>query len=130
MCASIVGLTILASSLDSCTPLKYVSGEINKGAVKFSANNFIENSKLVIIRNNTLEYDIAVVKGSDNSYRALELKCTHQDNALVANATGFQCNLHGSTFALDGTVVTSPATSSLKEYRVSAVGDLIEVFVK
>ena len=129
LCASIVGISILASALDSCTPLKYVSAEINDGKILIPTSNFIENSKVVIVKHNSLEYDIALVKGANNTYRAFELKCTHQDNALVATNSGFQCNLHGSTFTLDGKVNTAPATRPLKEYSTSLANEVVTITV-
>jgi Rieske Fe-S protein len=127
LCASIVGISILASALDSCTPLKYVSAEVSQGKILIPTSNFIEDSKLVIVKHQSLEYDIALVKGNNNTYRAFELKCTHQDNALTATASGFQCNLHGSTFTLEGKVNTAPATSPLKEYKTILNGESVEI---
>ncbi|MBC7425581.1 MAG: Rieske 2Fe-2S domain-containing protein, partial [Bacteroidia bacterium] len=46
---------------------------------------------------------------------ALVMKCTHQDWNLIVNPKGFNCSLHGSSFALDGSVTTGPPTDPLKK---------------
>lgn len=127
LCASIVGLSVLAASLDSCTPLKYVNGDISTGKISVASSNFVENSKLVIVKHAKLDYDIALVKTDEKTYRAFELKCTHQDNALVPTSTGFHCNLHGSSYTLEGKVNSTPATTPLKEYKIQVVGEIVEI---
>ena len=82
---------------------------------------------IVIIKNKSIEYDIAVIKNSDVLYRSFELKCTHQDNALVPTSSGFHCNLHGSSFGLDGKVKTLPASSNLKEFKTSLDSGIITI---
>ena len=129
LCASIVGITVLASALEGCASLIYVKPELVKGVLKVPLGSFVENSKLVIVRNAVLDYDIALVKSGDNTFRSFELKCTHQDNALVATSTGFFCNLHGSSFRIDGTVNVAPATANLKEYKTMVNGELVEIIL-
>src|SRR5258708_7073386 len=65
-------------------------------------------------------YAIAVRKKEDNTYSALLLKCTHQDNQLTASGSGFNCSLHGSAFNTEGAVTKGPAERALKQYTITA----------
>lgn len=79
-------------------------------------SSFTEKNKMVIVRSGELEFDILVVK-SANAYHALQMKCSHQDNPLTANASGLFCSAHGSTFDLEGNVTKEPALKPLKKYK-------------
>lgn len=129
LCASIVGISMLVPALQGCSALQYVKPEIVQGKISFPISSFIEGSNLLIIQNNSLDYDIAVVRGENNSFRSFELKCTHQDNSLIATASGFHCNLHGSSFNLEGKVNNPPATSNLREYKTAVDSGIIQVIL-
>ncbi len=70
-------------------------------------------------------FDIAVQKKEDNSFSALLLVCTHQENQLFPTSNGFICNMHGSIFDKEGNVKKGPAEKSLKSYRTEVVGENI-----
>ena len=127
LCASIVGISILAPALQSCSTLTYVQPEFSQAQFSLPISSFIENSNLVIIQNKSLDYDIAVVKGKDGTFRSFELKCTHQDNSLIATQTGFHCSLHGSSFSLSGKVNNAPATTNLKEFKTTLNSGVIQI---
>lgn len=74
---------------------------------------------LVLVRPKGSYYSIALRKKDDNTYTALLLKCTHQDNQLTAASDGFSCSLHGSAFNRDGQVIKGPAERTLKSYPVT-----------
>ncbi len=127
LCASITGVALLLKSLDSCSPLHYFESEIVENSIRVPFSQFLEGSNLVIVKNVKLEYDIAVVKNENQFYKAFELKCTHQANALIATKTGFFCNLHGSSYDINGKVINTPATTNLKEYLVSINSEMITI---
>ncbi len=64
-------------------------------------------------------YEVAVEKQPDGTYKALLLKCTHFANQLQPSATGFSCNLHGSRFNKEGSVIKGPAAQPLKQLQTS-----------
>ncbi|MEP6845193.1 MAG: Rieske (2Fe-2S) protein [Panacibacter sp.] len=65
-------------------------------------------------------FDIAVQKNADNTYQALLLQCTHQENQLtLAGKRGYLCNFHGSLFDLNGIVKKGPAEKPLERYYTS-----------
>jgi len=63
-------------------------------------------------------YNLLVVKEKDGSFKALLMKCTHQGFKLTADKGGLHCNLHGSTFDLEGRVTNGPAAMPLSSFPV------------
>lgn len=53
---------------------------------------------------------------------AVSLSCTHAGFTVKEVDKKWQCPAHGSLFALDGTVLGGPATTSLKKYPVTVTG--------
>lgn len=68
----------------------------------------------------------------DGKYTSLSAKCTHMGCTVAFEADGdyFLCQCHGSKFAINGKVLTGPATRPLPVYDVSFDGDKIYVSVK
>lgn len=126
LCAATVGLAAVLPAISSCAPLQMVTAEVKAGGIiEVPLSSFAPDNPLVLVRNASLEYEIALVRYSDQSYKAFEMKCTHRDNPLVATKSGFFCNLHGSSFDMNGKVVKSPATDNLKEYNLQVSNPLI-----
>ena len=68
-------------------------------------------------------YDIAVQKKEDNSFSALLLLCTHQENQLTITNKGYSCALHGSNFDKDGHVLKGPAERPLEHLSTIVSGN-------
>jgi Rieske Fe-S protein len=85
---------------------------------------------LVLVRPKGWYYSIALRKNVDNTYTALLLKCTHQDNQLTASSDGFSCSLHGSAFNRDGKVTHGPAERPLTAYPVTIENNIITIHTK
>ena len=130
LCFGLVGLGALATQLTSCAALPVVKADSNNGQFTVPLTSFTEKSKVVIVRNPQLEYDIAVVKNSDSDYTALQMKCTHQDNALTVTQTGLYCASHGSSFDLRGNVTQEPALAPLKKYKTELTNTSIIINTK
>ncbi len=127
LCASVLGIAALLPAVSACSPLKTITGQVNQGMIDVLLSNFTPESNMVIVRNNDFDFDLAVVKFPDGNYKAFQLQCTHRANPLVVTKTGFFCNLHGSRYALDGTVTQAPATSNLREYNFQVSADKISI---
>lgn len=118
-CLAIAGVSGLVGLLSSCGSLKIIKTEPVDNKLIVPLNSFVENDKTKIIRANQLNYDILLVKEPSGNFHALQMRCTHFDNNLVANAKGLTCSLHGSTFDTDGNVTNGPAYVPLTKYTVT-----------
>jgi Rieske Fe-S protein len=104
--------------LTGCGPAKfavYRTSVVNK-QLQVPLTMF-DTTALQIVRPAGWYYDIAVEKNADNTYKALLMQCTHQDNQLTATGNGFSCSLHGSQFDKDGKVRKGPAEDPLTQYN-------------
>lgn len=127
LCASIVGISLVLPALEGCAPLQYYNTAVTNGILNVPISSFVEDTNMVIVKDKSLNYQVAVIKQKDNSFRAFELKCTHQDNSLIATKSSFVCSLHGSTFDLNGKVINTPASSNLKEYPLTISNEIITI---
>lgn len=76
-----------------------------------------DQSPIQFVRPKGWYYDIAVQKNTDNTYTALLLQCTHQENQLTPSGNnGYTCSLHGSQFDKNGVVKKGPAQQPLERY--------------
>ena len=110
-CTSCLGVLILGLSLESCKSNTVFKTNITDKKIKIPIDKFRQTEKL-IVRINTLDYDILVVKNK-KTYKALYLKCTHRDNPVYLADNTLSCNLHGSTFDINGNVTNGPAQENL-----------------
>lgn len=109
--------------LIGCSPaaMKVLQIDVVDNAVQLPLAPFAQ-SNIQIVRPKGWLYEIAVTKNDDNTYQALLLQCTHQDNQLTQTGSGYQCSLHGSQFNKSGKVVKGPAAKPLKQYK-TVLGD-------
>lgn len=109
--------------LQSCTSLPMLrTSSVNKNIV-IGKGKLAPEKNLFVLRNDDLQYDVLLVKNKDNTYYALYMQCTHQDNPVIANDKGLNCSAHGSTFDLEGKVTNGPAVHELKKYTVTENAD-------
>ena len=113
---------LILPMLPGCGPAAYqvIHSEIRNDQIEIPLSSFTQQSPLQLVRPNGWLYAIAVRKKEDNTWSALLLKCTHQDNQLTASGSGFSCSLHGSAFNTAGAVTKGPAERPLKQYPVTA----------
>ncbi len=118
-CTACLGTAFLGftfSQLTSCSSLPVFKTNLSGKTVSVPFTSFAE-SKLVVVRDMQVAYDILVVKKSDSDYNAIYMKCSHQENPVTATETGLFCSAHGSRFDLDGSVLKEPALQPLKKFR-------------
>lgn len=80
-------------------------------------SSFVDHQNLLIIKNSNFEFDILLVKKKDNTYNALYMQCSHENQPLSATKSGLFCSSHGSAFNLEGEVTVQPATKPLKKFK-------------
>jgi len=121
----------LLPTLSGCGPAAYkvINTEIHNDQVEIPLAGFAQ-SPLQLVRPKGWFYSIAIRRKEDNTYSALLLKCTHQDNQLTAATNGYTCSLHGSAFNNDGRVTKGPAERPLKEYAVTTDANNLIIHLK
>lgn len=115
-----MGVAVSSSFLASCGgALPILKAENKNQLLKVPLNQFeIQKSNIIIIRNESLNNDILLVKHADGSYDALDLNCTHEGFNLTPTKDKIYCNQHGSVFDLYGNVLKEPALKPLKKYSL------------
>lgn len=130
LCAVIAGMGVLTSQLSGCAPLPIYKGEVEMNFITVPLSSFTDKTNLLIVRSSKLSFDILVVKLGDDTYNAVLMKCTHQDNPLTASKSGLFCSSHGSAFDLQGNVTKEPAISPLKKFKVEIKNSSILILLK
>lgn len=118
--------SIVLPELTSCTSTRVFKTIPVNNTVEVPINLF-ETTTLNYVRLKGSYFDIAVQKEADNTYIALLMRCTHQENQLTPISNGFLCSLHGSTFDKEGRVKKGPAEMSLERYKTSVVGENVVI---
>lgn len=128
------GLLALTSALpvtllQGCMTLPMLRTSSKDNNIIISKTKLAPEKKLFVLRNDELQYDVLLVKNADNSYYAMYMQCTHNDNPVQANDKGLFCTAHGSTFDLEGKATNGPATQTLKKYTVSEDTDNLIIHI-
>lgn len=69
---------------------------------------------------------------SDNVYNALSAVCTHQGCSIDnydSGTSNFVCPCHSSRFAVDGAVVSGPATQALTKYPAVFANNQLKITI-
>lgn len=120
------GAGVLMVWLQSCATQKSVTGTYDKETLILPLTEFytLKNgekkwNRTLIVRNEKVDFPIAVYRLKENDYRALLLRCTHQGNELNVYGDLITCNAHGSEFSNNGQVLQGPADTPLQSYKVT-----------
>lgn len=129
-CMAFAGVSVLSSLLSGCASVAVYKTTVTNNIISVPRSSILPDEHVKIIRAGQLEYDILLVMKRDNSLpTALQMKCTHRDNELVATSGGLMCNLHGSSFNLEGDVTQGPATENLKKFKVAEENNIITIYI-
>lgn len=124
-------LLVLPSALNSCSK----NDTIDPGGTGGNKNINIDltNPTYSALNNvgGSLIVQGIIVANTSTGYVALDSTCTHQGCAVGYSSTNnnFPCPCHGSVFSITGAVVNGPATTALKSYPVSKVGNTLTITV-
>ena len=111
-----------------CATARIYNTEAENNMVRLPLALFLEKN-IVITRIKGEEFDLAVLKKKEGTFDALQMRCTHAENALTYTGNGFICHVHGSTFANTGEVTKGPAEDKLKSYRIEMAGDILIIHI-
>lgn len=125
-CAACATGTVVSAMLSSCTPTRYIQGNLVSDGLLVSLASFLDEKNstrsFIIAHHDNLEYPIYVFRVSDTEYRALWMKCTHQGSELQASGDHLYCPSHGSEFDSNGKVAQGPAEQNLRNFPVTVSG--------
>lgn len=110
----LLGGSIL-TMLEGCQSLPTYKATKGK-EISVPASQFTQ-SKVVVVSVPWMSFDILLVKKTEETYKALYMKCSHQDQILSATESGLFCVAHGSSFDLDGNVKKEPAIEPLQQFK-------------
>ena len=122
-CSACIGFPAAAAFLASCQTLHYTTGSLTSEGIVLSPMEFLEGTnyrKYILVRNEQLEYPIALYRFSATSYSALLMQCTHQGTELQAGGEMLHCPAHGSEYDQRGKVTQGPAEINLRSFPVVA----------
>ena len=130
LCLAVGAAGSVAAFLEGCKTIQVVTAE-NEGEdqLKIPMTSFAENSQ-VLVRSRKVSQDILAVRKPGDTYTALLLECTHENQPLTASGNSIFCSSHGSKFDLDGNVVTSPASRPLRKYPANVSGEYLFIKIK
>jgi nitrite reductase/ring-hydroxylating ferredoxin subunit len=117
--------------LSGCAGTRYLSVPIEGDSLVVPVQSFTPEEKkalkYLVVHNDRLEYPICVYRFSENEYKALLMKCTHQGTELQVFGDRLQCPAHGSEFSNTGEVQNGPADTPLRTFAVTVTGENIRI---
>ena len=115
----------LATYLESCTTVKYISAVEKEGKVVVSKAEFL-NESFVVVKTSASVFPVYLVKTTlqdssevNEKYTALLMQCTHKQCEIKPAGTVLYCPCHGSEFSSTGKVLKDPASKDLQSFIVS-----------
>lgn len=120
----ILGGSSLLSLITGCSAAKVFTATCKQGRIEIPLSAFAETN-LRIVRTAEFDKDILLVKKPDGTFNAIYMQCTHSNYALSSSGKNLNCSLHGSSFDLDGNVITGPAIEPLQKFKTSLENNLI-----
>ena len=106
-----LGTALLADDAEAATGIKRkANGQVDVTVAEVRALNKVGGAVLL---GNVKGVPTAVVRTGQNTYQALNLRCTHQGVPVSLKGGQWSCPAHGSAFAIDGSVTGGPAQTSL-----------------
>lgn len=122
LCLGITAIRLL----ESCRSTHYVNArsgsetlELDKTEFTYVKNGKTSYRKYVVIKNESLNFPVALYRSKEGKYSALLMSCTHQNVELSINGDILSCSAHGSEFDKNGEVIQGPAEQALKKFKVT-----------
>jgi cytochrome b6-f complex iron-sulfur subunit len=115
--------------IPSSTPLTVVNGSVTGGGVTVPVDG---GSPLASVGGAALvrspAADVLVYRSAQDAFQAVTATCTHEACTItgIRNQT-YVCPCHGSQFTTAGSVVSGPATRSLRTHNTSLSGATLTI---
>ena len=127
-CFALSGVPIL---LAGCTSVHRVNLIARDNKLTLPKSEFTEDPakprEVVLIRDASLAFPIALYRSATDEYIALWMECTHQGCEVNARPSYLVCPCHGSEYDAKGNVVKGPAEANLKAFNVSTDHENIHI---
>ena len=120
--------------MQGCTGSQYIAAQLVGSDMIIPVSSFQSEKdgatsfkKYVIAHHDKLQYPICIYRISENDYKALLMRCTHQGTELQVFGDRLQCPAHGSEFSTTGSVQNGPAETALRTFPVSIENDNLKI---
>jgi nitrite reductase/ring-hydroxylating ferredoxin subunit len=131
--ACMAGVALSAVSV-GCASARCIDGTIEGEDLRIPLASLMSTDgsplKSVVVRHVSLKWPVALYATADGGYRALLMRCTHQNAQLKAGDGELTCPAHGSAFTSDGTVMNGPAEQPLRRFPTRLEGDALLISLK
>lgn len=131
-----LGVLLAQSALTGCAATKYLSAPIEGSDLVVPLSAFLvkeggsEYHRYLVVENEKLEFPICVYRISEDTYKALWMKCTHQGTELQVFGDRLQCPAHGSEFTTSGAVQNGPASDPLRTFPIAATSASLKITLR
>lgn len=130
------GGIITGSVMSGCSGNYYAISSVSNNIISIKKSEFVELKegvskprKFVMVRNDKLNFPIAIYKLNDNTYSALLMECTHKSCELNPNGQYLICPCHGSEFNNLGKVQNPPAETDLTTFKLTHDDESIYIYL-
>lgn len=115
----------LAAILNGCSTIPQYTAAVSglMAAVPksvFGVDDDFVNIVIITVPGNNRP--LALVSDGNGGVQCFVMRCTHKGCTLEAEPNGFSCPCHGSSFDVNGRVVTGPAIENLTPVAVDSSG--------
>ena len=130
-CASVLGISLLAR----CAPGLTINGTVKDKELILPLEAFVNTKDgansfypYLLVRNEQLNYPVAVFRSEKADFSAMLMRCTHQGMELSVHGNLISCSAHGSEFDTAGKVLQGPADQPLTTFTTRT--DATQLYVQ
>lgn len=119
----------LLSGLEGCAgSAAIVKAKSSNGLIEIPISTLDATKNYFIVREPELEYDVLLMRSTNQTYQAFYMQCTHENNPVYFNGSQLYCNAHGSRFdPANGAVLQGPAASPLRKFNVQVNANSVAI---
>jgi len=132
---SCLGIIGLSGIMQSCGTTHYAASNIKGNRLVISKKEFeitegttSKYRNQIISKVEGINYPIIIYRNSNDSYKALLLRCSHQGAELSVHGDILTCPAHGSEFGKNGEVIQGPAEQQLTAFKVET--DIENIYIQ